>query len=816
MTAPDARAAIFKDPINGDLWASVMDENEFLVSRSTDDGVTWSGTPANLNQTITEGQTQLTSFSDGGVDYLGLAGSEDGDGDLEAGRYSQYIFYRLPLSDAASFSAVVRASAVLSMGTIPTAGETINIGGRVYTFQVTPIADTAGNVAIGGTLAITQSNLVNAINGSGAAGPTTYAVSTFPHNAVRIGGFAGGTTATVSAMETGTGGNAITLAETMTAIDNGFVGAVTNLSGGSSPWVREPITVTQGSSNAVVHADDELSLITHNNLVYLATETQRSSESSTQASLDPQVVVFRRSLGGTWQQSTVKLDQSSNTLDRKRPVVAILDSTIYVMAVDNGQTNSVYWTSPVGSIPIGLSPWASPKPLFNTPFEKHRNHIVPRGPLTTATNGGLPVLIDWAWDNCGNCSPVSVQDNTIWQTMLPNGGNQAPGAFAGNNKSVDASPATDLGATVTTDSIGSPVTWTWSVISGPAGPGAGVNFSQITGSCASTACLLPTTAAFSGGLGTYVLRLTAIETTSGPNLLTNYDDVSVQVNNLVNTPPVLTVSNPKNGDKYSVGAPVTFAATAVDGGSNISSSIVWTSSRDGIIGFGGSFVKTNLSSGTHIIKANVTDGQNEVTSSNISVVVGTATPPPPPPPPDPDNPFIDDDGHVFENAIEWLAMMGITQGCNPPTNNRFCPNDNVTRGQMAAFLVRALDLPAYNGPDRFRDDNTSVFEANIERLAQAGITLGCNPPTNNRFCPEDFVTRGQMAAFLVRAFDLPAYNGPDRFRDDNGNVFEANIERLAQAGITLGCNPPTNNRYCPSDNVTRGQMAAFLKRAFEQ
>ena len=59
---------------------------------------------------------------------------------------------------------------------------------------------------------------------------------------------------------------------------------------------------------------------------------------------------------------------------------------------------------------------------------------------------------------------------------------------------------------------------------------------------------------------------------------------------------------------------------------------------------------------------------------------------------DNENPFIDDDGHIFENAIEWLDSNGITSGCNPPTNNRFCPNDNVTRGQMATFLVRAPPL----------------------------------------------------------------------------------------------------------------------------
>jgi hypothetical protein len=41
-------------------------------------------------------------------------------------------------------------------------------------------------------------------------------------------------------------------------------------------------------------------------------------------------------------------------------------------------------------------------------------------------------------------------------------------------------------------------------------------------------------------------------------------------------------------------------------------------------------------------------------------------------------------------VIESLAAAGITQGCNPPLNDRFCPDKSVTRGQMAAFLARAL------------------------------------------------------------------------------------------------------------------------------
>ena len=107
-------------------------------------------------------------------------------------------------------------------------------------------------------------------------------------------------------------------------------------------------------------------------------------------------------------------------------------------------------------------------------------------------------------------------------------------------------------------------------------------------------------------------------------------------------------------------------------------------------------------------------------------------------------------GTLFYDEIEWLADTGVTKGCNPPLNDHFCPNDPVTRGQMAAFLNRALDLPTPSG-DPFTDDDTSVFEADIEALAASGITKGCNPPTNDRFCPNDPVTRGQMAAFLFRA-----------------------------------------------------------------
>lgn len=115
--------------------------------------------------------------------------------------------------------------------------------------------------------------------------------------------------------------------------------------------------------------------------------------------------------------------------------------------------------------------------------------------------------------------------------------------------------------------------------------------------------------------------------------------------------------------------------------------------------------------------------------------------------------FVDDDASIFEEAIEWLAFERITRGCNPPINDRFCPGDDVTRGEMAAFLVRAMGYTDDGGGDLFVDDDNHTFETDIDKLGTAGVTRGCNPPANDRFCPDDNLIRGEMAALLKRATD---------------------------------------------------------------
>lgn len=165
-------------------------------------------------------------------------------------------------------------------------------------------------------------------------------------------------------------------------------------------------------------------------------------------------------------------------------------------------------------------------------------------------------------------------------------------------------------------------------------------------------------------------------------------------------------------------------------------------------------------------------------------------------------PFTDIIDSKFVTDIIWLAESGITSGCS---DTKFCPTAAVTRAQMATFLDRALALPPATR-DYFTDDDGNKHEGAINRVAQAGITIGCG---GTNYCPQGTVLRDQMASFLSRALGLPTTTR-DHFTDDDGNRHEQAINRVAEADITHGCD---DGRYCPKGVVLREQMAAFLRRA---
>jgi hypothetical protein len=171
--------------------------------------------------------------------------------------------------------------------------------------------------------------------------------------------------------------------------------------------------------------------------------------------------------------------------------------------------------------------------------------------------------------------------------------------------------------------------------------------------------------------------------------------------------------------------------------------------------------------------------------------------------------FWDDEGSVHEANIDIIADEGITKGCNPPDNDRYCPDRDITRGEIAAFLRRMLALPAAS-IDFFGDDNESIFNGDINALAAVGIAFGC---TENDYCPDEPLRRDEMAELLVRAFGYENPDAVDLFADDNGSQFQDSIIALGVSGVTKGCNPPDNDQFCPERTLSRAEMATFFARA---
>jgi hypothetical protein len=274
--------------------------------------------------------------------------------------------------------------------------------------------------------------------------------------------------------------------------------------------------------------------------------------------------------------------------------------------------------------------------------------------------------------------------------------------------------------------------------------------------------------------------------------------VSIQVHRPGNHAPKLTVPPTQNsvvGDLVSLpieasdadGDALSFSATGLPSGLSIDGST-------GLISGTVSSAKTFSSTVT------VSDGDLSA-STTFSWVVARSVGSPPG-----EWPFDDVPGdHTFYGDIRWMVERGITKGCSATA---FCPSDPLTRGQAASFFVRAFGLTEGAGSDLFTDDDFSVHQDDIDRLATAGITKGCSA---TGYCPGAQITRAEMASMLVRALGLTAGAGIDVFADDASSVHQANINRLAYAGITTGCGP---TEFCPEDSVTRAQFAAFLHRAF--
>lgn len=178
-------------------------------------------------------------------------------------------------------------------------------------------------------------------------------------------------------------------------------------------------------------------------------------------------------------------------------------------------------------------------------------------------------------------------------------------------------------------------------------------------------------------------------------------------------------------------------------------------------------------------------------------------------------PFSDvPEGNVHRQAIECLQLFGVVAGRGDGTYGPAVP---VSRAQLASFVARTLEaagleLPE-NAPNAFDDDNGDIHERAIDQLAALGVVAGKG---GRRYAPAESVNRGQMATFLVNAYErateVTLQAPTDRFGDDAGNVHEVAINKVATAGITAG----TGSGYAPFAVVRRDQMASFLARLLDR
>jgi hypothetical protein len=180
--------------------------------------------------------------------------------------------------------------------------------------------------------------------------------------------------------------------------------------------------------------------------------------------------------------------------------------------------------------------------------------------------------------------------------------------------------------------------------------------------------------------------------------------------------------------------------------------------------------------------------------------------------------FRDVGGTVHRRAIDCAVHWQVARGRTP---TRYAPAAVVDRAQAASFVAGLLlaagaTLPEPSG-NTFSDEDGSVHEQSIERLAEAGVVSGRGQGTYQPAAP---VTRAQAAALLVRAYDLrarqagaePLPPGPDAFADDDGTVHEADTDRAAAAGIVAG---DGDGRFRPDADLARDALASLLARTLD-
>ncbi len=182
----------------------------------------------------------------------------------------------------------------------------------------------------------------------------------------------------------------------------------------------------------------------------------------------------------------------------------------------------------------------------------------------------------------------------------------------------------------------------------------------------------------------------------------------------------------------------------------------------------------------------------------------------------------DEAREIHRRSVDCVISRSIAVGSVEESQRVYRPSEDVTRGQMATFIVNTLraggidaELPAAPEEDAFDDIGESAHRNSINVLAAAGIVKG----NGGTFAPDALVSRAQMATFMLEAADfavepdLASTDGP-RFSDvPAGSTHADSIETGADNALFSGVTATT---FAPEAMVQRDQMASFLVNLLER
>ena len=186
------------------------------------------------------------------------------------------------------------------------------------------------------------------------------------------------------------------------------------------------------------------------------------------------------------------------------------------------------------------------------------------------------------------------------------------------------------------------------------------------------------------------------------------------------------------------------------------------------------------------------------------------------------NPFTDvPDSYWALDHIQSIWAYGVTWGCviaTPLTG--YCPDKNITRGEMAAFMERAIHGGTFNPGTpaiTFADTTSHFARYYIEALKADGITSGCDKGTGIIYCPDAGITRAEVSVFLLRGRSWPVAHVPPastgKWLDVPATYWAVNwTDELGTTGISMGCEIP--GYFCPERAVIRSEMAVLVQRTF--